>query len=327
MSAQPQPPTQPEPTKPEPTKQAKPERRVSLADIARMHADGKRIAMLTAYDYPTARIVDEVGIPLILVGDSLGMVMLGYEETVRVTMEEMLHHVKAVVRGTRRSLVIADMPFLSYGVTAESSLEHAGRFISEGGAQAVKVEGGVRSARTIETIARAGIPVMGHIGLTPQAVYGLGGHRVQGKTVESARRLLADAFAVQESGAFAVVLELVPAELAAAITERLKIPTIGIGAGAGCSGQVQVITDLLGLTYGFIPKHAKKYEELANRMSEAVTAYATEVDAGTFPAAEHSTSMDAQVLAEVLGAGKLDRAAVGAASTMGEEPIPLDRDL
>jgi 3-methyl-2-oxobutanoate hydroxymethyltransferase len=256
------------------------------------------------------------------------MVMLGYEETVRVTMDEMLHHVKAVVRGTRRSLVIADMPFLSYGVTAEASLEHAGRFISAGGAQAVKIEGGVRSARTTETIARAGIPVMGHIGLTPQAVYGLGGHRVQGKTVESARRLLADAFAVQESGAFAVVLELVPAELSAAITERLKIPTIGIGAGAGCSGQVQVITDLLGLTYGFIPRHAKKYEELAQRMSDAVSAYAADVSAGTFPGAEHTSSIEPAVLEEVLGVGVLDRAANRdrAAAPTGE-PIPLDRDL
>lgn len=307
---------------PQPTpKSGKPERRVGVADVARMHADGQRIAMLTAYDYPTARIIDEAGIPMILVGDSVGMVMLGYEETVRVTMDEMLHHVKAVVRGTRRTLVVADMPFLSYGVTEQASLEHAGRFISEGGAHAIKVEGGVRSARTIETIARSGIPVMGHIGLTPQAVYGLGGHRVQGKTVESARRLLADAFAVQESGAFAVVLELVPAELAAAVTERLRIPTIGIGAGAGCSGQVQVITDLLGLTYGFIPRHAKRYEELGLRMSEAVTAYAADVAAGTFPGPEHSSSMDPEVLAEVLGAGALDRA------QMSDEPIPLDRDL
>lgn len=316
MSAQSQP--QPSP------KSGKPERRVTLSDIAKMHANGQRIAMLTAYDYPTARVIDEVGVPLILVGDSLGMVMLGYEETVRVSMEEMLHHTKAVVRGTRRSLVIGDMPFLSYGVNIEHSLENAGRFISEAGAQAVKVEGGVRSARTIDAIARAGIPVMGHIGLTPQSVHGLGGHRVQGKTIESARRLLADALAVQESGAFAVVLELVPAELSAAITERLKIPTIGIGAGAGCSGQVQVITDLLGLTYGFIPRHARKYENLAERMSVAIKSYADDVAAGTFPTAEHSSSMDAEVLAEVLGAGELDRADYDA---LYGEPIPLDRDL
>jgi 3-methyl-2-oxobutanoate hydroxymethyltransferase len=308
---------------PQPAGSAKPERRTTVADIAKMRADGRRIAMLTAYDYPTARIVDEAGMPLILVGDSLGMVMLGYEETVRVTMEEMLHHVKAVVRGTRRTLVVADMPFLSYGVNEEASLANAGRFISEGGAHAVKVEGGVRSARTIETIARSGIPVMGHIGLTPQSIYGLGGHRVQGKTIESARKLLADAIAVQESGAFAVVLELVPAELAAEVTERLKIATIGIGAGAGCSGQVQVITDLLGLTYGFIPKHAKKYEDLSVRIGDAVKAYASDVAAGTFPGPENSTSMDPDVLAEVLGAGALDRAS----AEMIPEAIPLDRDL
>jgi 3-methyl-2-oxobutanoate hydroxymethyltransferase len=311
-------------TQPSTTPTGKPVRRVTVADIAKMKAEGHKIAMLTAYDYPTARIVDEAGIPMILVGDSLGMVMLGYEETVRVTMDEMLHHTKAVVRGTRRSLVVGDMPFLSYGITDQASLEHAGRFISEGGAQAVKVEGGVRSARTIETIARSGIPVMGHIGLTPQSVYGLGGHRVQGKTIDTARKLLSDAFAVQESGAFAVVLELVPTELAAAVTDRLKIPTIGIGAGAGCSGQVQVITDLLGLTYGFIPKHAKQYEHLAERMTAAVGEYAKEVEDGSFPRTENSSSMDADVLAEVLGAGALDRAT---AMSMIDEPIPLDRDL
>lgn len=313
-------------SQPTPASDGKPVRRTTVADIARMHADGTRFAMLTAYDYPTARIVDEAGIPLILVGDSLGMVMLGYEETVRVTMDDMLHHTKAVVRGTRRTLVVGDMPFLSYGVNVETTLANAGRFISEAGAQAVKVEGGVRSARTIEAIVRTGIPVMGHIGLTPQSVYGLGGHRVQGKTIESARKLLADAFAVQEAGAFAVVLELVPTELAAAITQRVKIPTIGIGAGAGCSGQVQVITDLLGLTYGFIPKHAKKYENLSERIGNAVSSYAEEVASGEFPTAEHSSSMDPAVLEEVLGGGSLDRGAI-VGSTMGDDAIPLDRDL
>ena len=312
-------------SQPTPASDGKPVRRISVADIAKMHAEGKRIAMLTAYDYPTARIVDEAGIPMILVGDSLGMVMLGYEETVRVTMDDMLHHTKAVVRGTRRTLVVGDMPFLSYGVNNETTLANAGRFISEGGVGAVKVEGGVRTAKTIESIVRAGIPVMGHIGLTPQSVYGLGGHRVQGKTIDSARHLLADAFAVQEAGAFAVVLELVPSELAAAITERLKIPTIGIGAGAGCSGQVQVITDLLGLTYGFIPKHAKQYEHLADRMKEAITAYATDVESGAFPTAANSSSMDPAVLDEVLGSGELDRPA--AEVLAGADSLPLDRDL
>ena len=316
MSAQTQP-TQP-------TNGGKPVRRVTLSDIAKMHAEGTRIAMLTAYDYPTARVVDEADVPMILVGDSVGMVMLGYEETVRVSMDEMLHHTKAVVRGTRRSLVVGDMPFMSYGVTIEDSLHNAARFISEGGAQAIKVEGGVRSARTMEAIVRAGIPVMGHIGLTPQSVHGLGGHRVQGKTIDSARRLLDDAFAVQEAGAFAVVLELVPTELAAAITERLRIPTIGIGAGGGCSGQVQVITDLLGLTYGFTPRHAKKYEHLSERMTAAVTAYRDEVGAGTFPGPEHSSSMDPALLEEVLDGRTLDRPRADAEFL---DAIPLDRDL
>ena len=225
--------------------------RLTVLDFARMHADGERIAMLTAYDFPTAQLVDEAGIPAILVGDSLGQVLLGYDTTVRVTMEEMLHHTKAVVRGTRRAMVVGDMPFLSYA-TPEDALANAGRFLREAGAQAVKVEGGVRAARVIETLVRAGIPVMGHIGLTPQAINALGKVRVQGRSREQARALLHDALAVQEAGAFAVVVELVPEQLAAAITARLRIPTIGIGAGAGCAGQIQVITDVLGLG-SFVP--------------------------------------------------------------------------
>src|SRR4029079_12601706 len=232
-------------------------RRTTIVDIARMYAHGTRIAMLTAYDYPTARLLDEAGIPLLLVGDSLGQVILGYETTVRVTMPEMVHHTKAVVRGTQRAMVVADMPFLSYS-TPEDALDNAGIFLREAGAQAVKVEGGVRTARTIETLVRAGIPVMGHIGLTPQAINTAGKIRVQGKTREQAQSLIADALAVQEAGAFSMVLELVPEQLAAAVTERLHVPTIGIGAGAGCSGQVQIITDLIGLG-DFIPKHARPY--------------------------------------------------------------------
>jgi 3-methyl-2-oxobutanoate hydroxymethyltransferase len=296
------------------------DRRLTINDIARMYREHERIPMLTAYDYPTARILDAANIPMILVGDSLGMVMLGYESTVRVSMPEMLHHTKAVVRGTRRALVIADMPFLSYGVSPEDSLDNAGVFLREGGAQAVKIEGGVRSARTIEALTRNGIPVMGHIGLTPQAVNQLGGHRIQGKTRSSARSLLGDALAVQESGAFAVVLELVPSELAAAVTERLTIPTIGIGAGAGCSGQVQVITDLLGFTADYIPRHARRYADLRGVIGDAVAAYATDVAAGTFPSAEESSTMDATVLDDVLGTGTLDQA-------RAELSIPLDRDL
>jgi 3-methyl-2-oxobutanoate hydroxymethyltransferase len=297
--------------------------RLTIASIARLYADGKRIAMLTAYDYPTARILDDAGIPMLLVGDSLGQVMLGYDTTVRVTMAEMLHHTKAVVRGAKRSLIVADMPFLSYGVTPENSLENAGTLMREGGAGAVKLEGGDRSARTIETIVTAGIPVMAHIGLTPQSIHQLGGHRVQGKTREAGGQLLADALAVQEAGAFAVVLELVPEQLAAAITERLRIPTIGIGAGAGCSGQVQVITDLLGLNPDFTPRHARHYAELYGSIRAAAESYLADVEAGSFPGPEQSTKMDETVLDEILGRTALDRAE-GMESLPG---IPLDRDL
>jgi 3-methyl-2-oxobutanoate hydroxymethyltransferase len=301
--------------------------RLTVSDIARMQADGRRIAMLTAYDYPTARILDEVGIPMILVGDSVGQMILGYETTVRVSMAEMLHHTKAVVRGSKRALVIADMPFLTYGVTPEATLENAGVFLRDGGAQAVKIEGGTRSARTIETLTRAGVAVMGHIGLTPQSIHQIGKIRVQGKTKAAARQLLADALAVQEAGAFSIVLELVPEQLAAAITERLTIPTIGIGAGAGCSGQVQVITDLLGLSADYIPKHARQYAQLRTTIRDAVQAYAADVEAGTFPGPAETVRMDDEVLAEVLGSGALDRAAEAGATLDGTLGVPLDRDL
>ena len=297
--------------------------RHTLASIARMYADGERIAMLTAYDYPTARLLDAAGIPMLLVGDSLGQVILGYDSTVRVTMTEILHHTKAVVRGTERALVVADMPFLSYGVTLEASLENAGRLMSEGGAGSVKLEGGERSARTIEAIVRAGIPVMGHIGLTPQSIHQLGGHRVQGKTREAGRRLLSDARAVEQAGAFAVVLELVPEQLAAAITERLHIPTIGIGAGKGCSGQVQVVTDMLGMNPEFTPRHARHYAELHEVITKAALSYLEDVRAGTFPGPEQSTSMKQSVLDEVLGRGPAD---LGAPVGSGHG-IPLDMDL
>jgi 3-methyl-2-oxobutanoate hydroxymethyltransferase len=297
--------------------------RLTIASIARMYGEGERISMLTAYDYPTARVLDDAGIPILLVGDSLGQVALGYDSTVRVTMAEMIHHTKAVVRGTKRSLVVADMPFLSYGVTPEDSLEHAGELMREGGAGAVKLEGGERSSRTIESIVRAGIPVMAHIGLTPQSIHQLGGHRVQGKTREAGRQLLSDALAVQQAGAFAVVLELVPEQLAAAITERLHIPTIGIGAGAGCSGQVQVIADLLGLNPDFTPRHARHYAELYDVIRAAAEAYRADVRAGTFPGAGESTTMPQTVLDEILGRTALDRAD---SLEMGSG-IPLDRDL
>ncbi len=299
---------------------SKPDRRITISDIARMYEEGQRFATITAYDFPTARIVDEAGIPLILVGDSLGMVMLGYDTTVRVSIDEMLHHTRAVARGAKRALVVGDMPFLSYGVSEAESVEHAGRFLSEAYAQAVKVEGGVRSARTIEAIVTAGIPVMGHIGLTPQAVNQLGGFRVQGRSKGSARKLIADALAVQEAGAFAVVLELVPAELARAITERLRIPTIGIGAGPHTSAEIQVVTDVVGLTQGFTPRHARRFGEIGKALAEAVAAYRDAVTSGQFPGEAESSAMDEAVLAEVLGRSSLDQPDMSLA-------IPLDRDL
>ena len=299
---------------------SKPDRRITISDIARMYEEGQRFATITAYDFPTARIVDEAGIPLILVGDSLGMVMLGYDTTVRVSIDEMLHHTRAVARGAKRALVVGDMPFLSYGVSEAESVEHAGRFLSEAYAQAVKVEGGVRSARTIDAIVTAGIPVMGHIGLTPQAINQLGGFRVQGRSKGSARKLIADALAVQEAGAFAVVLELVPTELARAITERLRIPTIGIGAGPHTSAEIQVVTDVVGLTQGFTPRHARRFGEVGKALAEAVAAYRDAVTSGQFPGEAESSSMDEAVLAEVLGRSSLDQPDMSLA-------IPLDRDL
>jgi 3-methyl-2-oxobutanoate hydroxymethyltransferase len=295
-------------------------RRLSVVDIAKLYADGVRIPTITAYDYPTAQLVDEAGIPLILVGDSLGQVMLGYDTTVRVTMEEMLHHSKAVVRGSQKALVVADMPFLSYA-TPEDALENAGRFLRDAGVQAVKVEGGVRSARTIETLVKAGIPVMGHIGLTPQAINTIGRVRVQGKNREQARALLADALAVQEAGAFSIVLELLPGQLAEAVTERLHIPTIGIGAGAGCSGQIQVVTDILGLGT-WTPRHARKYADLHGVILEALTHYRTDTEAGAFPGSAETVLMDASILDDVLGRSAQDRA-----DEIPSAGIPLDRDL
>jgi 3-methyl-2-oxobutanoate hydroxymethyltransferase len=296
--------------------------RLTVADITKRYADGQRLPMLTAYDFPTAQILDEAGVPMLLVGDSLGQVLLGYESTVRVTMTEMLHHTKAVVRGSQRAMVIGDMPFLTYS-SVDEALENAGRFLQEAGAQAVKVEGGVRSARIIEALVRAGIPVMGHIGWTPQAQLGMGGKvKVQGKDRTQARVQLADALAVQEAGAFSIVLELVPAQLAAAITERLRIPTIGIGAGPSCSGQVQVITDLLGLG-DFVPRHARPYATLRATIDAAVRAYAADVEAGTFPGEAETVRMDDAVLDEALGRGASDQA--GATIPVGG--IPLDRDL
>ena len=258
--------------------------RVTINQIKAMKPKGEKIVMLTAYDYPTARLVDEAGIPLILVGDSLGMVVLGYESTIPVTMEEMLHHTRAVVRGTKQAMVVGDMPFMTYHVSVEDALRNAARFIQEAGAQAVKLEGGVTVAEKVKRIVECGIPVMGHIGLTPQSIHQFGGFKMQGKTPEAVANLLEDAKALEQAGAFAIVLETIPAQLARLITDKISIPTIGIGAGPDCDGQVQVINDILGSFADFVPKHAKQYVKLTDIISKAVSQYRDEVKAGTFPA-------------------------------------------
>ena len=273
--------------------------RITINQIKDMKQKGEKITMLTAYDYSTARIVDEVGIPLILVGDSLGMVALGYESTIPVTMEEMLHHTKAVVRGTKQTMVIGDMPFMTYHISVEDALKNAARFIQEAGAQAIKLEGGVTVAEKVRRIVECGIPVMGHIGLTPQSIHQFGGFKVQGRTPEAAVKMLKDTQALEEAGAFAIVLETVPTPLATLITQKVNIPTIGIGAGIGCDGQVQVINDILGSFADFAPKHAKQYAKLTDIMSSAIAEYYNEVKAGTFPTDKQSFSMDESILAEL----------------------------
>jgi len=273
--------------------------RFTISQVREMKQKGEKITMLTAYDYSTAKIVDEVGVPLILVGDSLGMVVLGYESTIPVTMDEMIHHTKTVVRGTKRAMVIGDMPFMTYHVSMEDALRNAARFIQEAGAQAVKLEGGVTVAEKIRNIVNCGIPVMGHIGLTPQSIHQFGGYKVQGRSPEAAARLLEDAQAVEEAGAFAVVLETVPTPLATLITQKIGIPTIGIGAGAGCDGQVQVINDILGSFTDFVPKHAKQYAKVADIVRNAVSQYYDEVTAGTFPTDQQSFTMDESLLADL----------------------------
>ena len=273
--------------------------RITISQIKQMKQKGEKITMLTAYDYTTARIVDAAGIPLILVGDSLGMVVLGYESTIPVTMEEMLHHTRAVVRGTKQAMIVGDMPFMTYHVNTDDALRNAARFFQEGGAQAVKLEGGVNVADKVRKIVECGIPVMGHIGLTPQSIYQLSGFKVQGKTPETARKLLKDAQALEEAGAFAIVLETVPSQLASLITQKITVPTIGIGAGAGCDGQVQVINDILGSFTDFVPKHAKQYAKLADIIRDAVTEYDKEVKSGSFPTDKQGSSIDEDILSEL----------------------------
>jgi len=269
--------------------------RITVRDIRAMKTRGEPIPMLTAYDTPTARLLDQAGVPILLVGDSVGMVVLGYEDTTRVTMADMIHHVQAVVRGSARACIVADMPFMSYTVSVERAVENAGRLIQEAGAQAVKLEGGTTVAEIIRRVVAAGIPVMGHVGLTPQQVLNFGGYRVQGRSLADAEAVLRDAIAVEAAGAFAIVLECIPSELAGLVTETLSIPTIGIGAGPACDGQVQVIHDLVGWLPDFTPKHAKRYAELGAAMRSAAEQYLADVRGKQFPGPEHGWSLDESV--------------------------------
>jgi 3-methyl-2-oxobutanoate hydroxymethyltransferase len=262
--------------------------KVTTIKLLQKKAAGERLTMLTAYDYPTGKLVDEAGIDIALVGDSLGNVVLGYENTIPVTMEDMIHHTSAVVRGVERAMVVADMPFMSFQVSSELALISAGRLVKEAGAHAVKLEGGRPVCDTVRRITDAGIPVMGHLGLTPQSVHKFGGYRVQGRTESEAERIVSDARALVEAGVFAIVLELMPAELAREVTAAIPVPSFGIGAGPHCDGQVQVIHDILGLYPGRKPKHAKAYADLYSPMLEALKSYADEVRNGVFPDEEHS---------------------------------------
>ncbi|MEE3467646.1 MAG: 3-methyl-2-oxobutanoate hydroxymethyltransferase [Eubacterium sp.] len=259
-------------------------------------ADGQKLTMLTAYDYSTAKLIDEAGVNSILVGDSLGNVILGYEDTIPVTMEDMIHHGAAVSRGTKNALLIIDMPFMSYQVSVEEALKNAGRLMKEGGADAVKLEGGHRVCPQIRAMVEAGIPVCAHIGMTPQSVNAFGGFKVQAKTESAARLLIEEALAVEEAGAFAVVMECVPAKLAAMVTEKLSIPTIGIGAGGGCDGQVLVYADMLGMFSDFVPKFVKQYAKVGDIMKDAIHSYIEEVGSGAFPTEAHTFKIDEEVI-------------------------------
>ncbi|MBS3946994.1 MAG: 3-methyl-2-oxobutanoate hydroxymethyltransferase [Dethiobacter sp.] len=271
-------------------------KKVTTLTLQEMKKNGDKIAVATAYDYSSARVVDEAGVDMILVGDSLGMVVLGYENTLRVTLEEMIHHGKAAVRGTKRAMVVIDMPFMTYQVSKEEAVRNAGRAVQETGAPAVKLEGGAEMAKTVGRIVRAGIPVIGHIGLTPQSVGQLGGFYVQGKNEKVAGQLLKDALALEEAGACSIVLEAIPWQLAQLITEQLDIPTIGIGAGVHCDGQVLVYHDILGLQTDIRPKFVKQYGAFFAPMVEAVRTYTEEVKDASFPGREHSYAMDEEVI-------------------------------
>jgi len=271
----------------------------TVSDFRQAKNAGKKITMLTAYDYPTAKIIDEAGVDSILVGDSLGMVVLGYEDTTRVTMEDMLHHIKAVTRGTKRALVVGDMPFLSYHTGKYESVRNAGRLLNEGGCKAVKLEGGEAIIDDIKAIISAGIPVMGHLGYTPQSVNLFGGHKAQGKTIETAQKMLRDSILLQEAGVFAITLECVPFKLASFISERLEVPTIGIGSGSGCGGQVLVTPDLIGLFRDFQPKHSKKYVDMGSAIDDAARRYINEVNETVFPTEKNSFTVPDEVIEQL----------------------------
>jgi len=270
------------------------DKKVTIVDLQRKKEAGEAITMLTAYDYPTGVLVDRADIDIILVGDSLAMVVLGYENTVCVTMDEMLHHCRAVARGAKKPLLVGDMPFMSYQVDVSEAIRNAGRFLKEGSMDVVKLEGGRDMAPTVKAIVDAGIPVMGHIGLTPQSISKLGGYRVQGKDVATAKALIDDALALEEAGAFSLILEAIPSPVAEIISDRVSIPTIGIGAGPHCDGQVLVIHDLIGLFDRFVPKFVKKYADVFPTIIEALNQYRQEVIDGTFPGPEHGYPMSTE---------------------------------
>ena len=271
----------------------------TVSTLLAQKQSGDKITMLTAYDFTTARIMDECGVNAILIGDSLGMVMLGYDNTLPVTMEDMIHHTAAVSRGAQNAFIVADMPFMSYQVSVQEAVINAGRLIKEGGANAVKLEGGAEVCEQIRAIVNASIPVVAHLGLTPQSVNVFGGFKIQGKNISNAKKLIEDALKIQEAGACAVVLEGIPAQLAQIITNKLLIPTIGIGAGNGCDGQVLVYQDMLGLTTGHTPKFVKRFAEAGEVMRKGIAEYISETKEGSFPAPEHTYAIDEDVIAEI----------------------------
>ncbi len=279
----------------------KKDRPLTIHDFKKMKERKEPITMVTAYDYPTAKLVEEAGLEMILIGDSLGMVVLGYDSTIPVTLQDIIHHTKAVVRGVKNAFVVADMPFLTYQINIEKAMENAGRLIQEAGAKAVKIEGGQEIAFTVASIVKAGIPVVGHIGLTPQSVHQLGGYKVQGKSLEEARRLLADAKALEDAGVFSIVLEAIPGEIASWITEQLSVPTIGIGAGNTCDGQVLVFHDLVQYASNLSPKFVKPYGQVGEMIRDSLLQYKMEVKNRDFPSKEHTFTMNEELLEQLYG--------------------------